>query len=169
LGRHADKNKRNKIMKTIAYTGHFYTTPDLVRPPGAEIEEENLLATSLAYNLSQTAAREPVVVRRESIEMLSPTAWQTGVAPSTSGLASASSTYPAPPPSWTALITQSMSVLSGSGEADTNLDLIAHVVPTHGSTRGLDITGRDYSSANESEKDGKDYNPDQQHFIKRFL
>jgi hypothetical protein len=62
-----------------------------------------------------------------------------------------------------------MSVLSGGGEADTDLDLIAHVVPTHGSTRGLDVTGRDYSSANESEKDGKDYNPDQQHFITRFL
>jgi hypothetical protein len=33
------------VVKTDAYTGRFYTTPDLVRPPGAEIEEGKLLAT----------------------------------------------------------------------------------------------------------------------------
>jgi hypothetical protein len=43
LVRHADKNERNEIMKTSPYTGHFYTTPDLVRPPGAEKEKRNLL------------------------------------------------------------------------------------------------------------------------------
>jgi hypothetical protein len=136
-------------MKTVAYTGRFYTTADRVRPPGAEIEEGNLLAKSLAYNPSQTAAREPVVVRRESIETLSPTAWQTGVAPSTSGLASASSTYPAPPPSWTSFFTQSMSVLSGSGEDSTDKD-------------------KELVNSN-SMAHGKDYNPDQRHFITRFL
>jgi hypothetical protein len=34
LVRHADKNERNKIMKTMAYTGHFYTTPDLLQLQG---------------------------------------------------------------------------------------------------------------------------------------
>jgi hypothetical protein len=36
--RHAGTNERNQIMKTVAYSGHFYTTPNPVRPPGAEIE-----------------------------------------------------------------------------------------------------------------------------------
>jgi hypothetical protein len=68
--RRANNNERNEIMKTVAYTGRFYTTPDLVRPPGAEIEEGNLLATnfslvadfdSINFPLHpQTAAREPV-------------------------------------------------------------------------------------------------------------
>jgi hypothetical protein len=72
LVRHADKKERNKIMKTIAYIGHFYTTPDLVRPPGTEIEEGNLLAAnpSLVTGLDsinflldpRTAARKPVLV-----------------------------------------------------------------------------------------------------------
>jgi hypothetical protein len=147
----------------------------------------------LLKNPSQTAAIEPVLVRRAStnevVESFSytglnfsnsvrnPLETQTSTAPSTSGLASTGGTYPAQPPSWTALSTQSMSVLSGIGEIDTDtdrdLDLIAHVVPTHGtprgSPRGLDVTGRDYSTANEAEKEGKDYNPDQQHFITRFL
>jgi hypothetical protein len=72
--RHEDKNERNEIMKTIAYTGHFYSTPDLVRPPGAEKEERNLLAgnSSLVTGINSfdprtftdvliTAATKPVL------------------------------------------------------------------------------------------------------------
>jgi hypothetical protein len=33
----------------------------------------------------------------------------------------------------------------------------------------LNSIGQDYSTPNESEKDGKDYNPNQQHFITQFL
>jgi hypothetical protein len=62
-----------------------YTSPDRMGPPGAEIEQNIDLATSFSLkNQSKTAAIESVLV---SIETLSPAA-----------LASASSTYPAPPP-----------------------------------------------------------------------
>jgi hypothetical protein len=55
LVRHADKRKKNKvIMKTMAYTDHFYTTPDPVRPPGAEIEEGNQLCLLETGNPSGT-------------------------------------------------------------------------------------------------------------------
>jgi hypothetical protein len=57
LVRRANNNERNELMKTVAYTGRFYTTPDRVRPPGAEIEEGNLLATSLAYPKLQPESR----------------------------------------------------------------------------------------------------------------
>jgi hypothetical protein len=69
LVRRYNLNERNK-MKTFSYTDRFFTTPDRVRPPGAEIEEGNLLATdfSLVTDFDaihflldpQTAAREPV-------------------------------------------------------------------------------------------------------------
>jgi hypothetical protein len=36
----------NEIMKLCLQANHFNTTPHRVRPPGAEIEEGNLLATS---------------------------------------------------------------------------------------------------------------------------
>jgi hypothetical protein len=166
LVRHADNNERN------AYTGSFYTTPDLVRPPGAEIEEGNLLATksSLVTGLDSTnslldpltAAREPVLARRGSngkdieTQTIITLSRPTGTAPSTGGLASAGSANAAQPPSWTALFTQSMSVLSGSGEVSTDkdLDLIAHVettVPDRAVNREkLSTTARQTSAAHST-------------------
>jgi hypothetical protein len=77
--RRANNNERNEIMKTVAYTGCFYTT-DLVRPPGAKIEEGHLLATnfslgsdfdSINFSLHpQTAARKPVKARWDIKSML---------------------------------------------------------------------------------------------------
>jgi hypothetical protein len=84
-------------------TDRFNTIPDRVGPPGTEIAQEKVLAMNSAT-------------------------WPIGTAPSS--LASTSGTYPAQTPSWTALFTHSMSVLS---------DLTAHVVP-RGSPRGLEDT-----------------------------
>jgi hypothetical protein len=78
--RRANNNERNEIMQTVAYTGRFYTTPDLVRSLAADIEEGNLLATnfslvadfdSINFSLHpQTAAREPVLARWDIKSML---------------------------------------------------------------------------------------------------
>jgi hypothetical protein len=59
-------------MKTFLRTERYYTSPNRVRPPGAEKEQDIDLATSfsnseLLKNPSQTAAIEPVLVRRVSI------------------------------------------------------------------------------------------------------
>jgi hypothetical protein len=108
--RQADNNERNEIMKTVAYTGRFYTTPDRGRPPGAEIEQENLPPNfssvadfdSIDFSLDpQTAARKPVLARRVGIngneidpQTLSTTPWPIGITPSTGGLTSAGSMLP---------------------------------------------------------------------------
>jgi hypothetical protein len=116
------------------YTGRFFTTPDLVQPQGAEIEEGSLLAADLSAGFDlidfpldpQTAAREPVLARRvgSNGNEIDPQTLST-----TAGSANA-----AKAPLWTVLFTQNMLVLSGSGEVDTDkdLDLIAQVIPTHG-------------------------------------
>jgi hypothetical protein len=69
-------------MKLCLQANHFNTTPDRVQPPGAKIEEGNLLATdfslvtdfdSIDFLLDpQTAAREPVFARGslDSIDLL---------------------------------------------------------------------------------------------------
>jgi hypothetical protein len=58
----------NEIMKTPLCTERYYTSPNRVRPPGAEIEQDIDLATSF-WNpeFSQTAAIELVLVRGASI------------------------------------------------------------------------------------------------------
>jgi hypothetical protein len=128
LVRHAHKNERNEIMKTIAYTGHFYTTPDLVRPPGAEIEEGNLLAgnPSLVTGIDSidpqtftdvliTAATEPVLEGREIID--GNDHFITRFLNSTSP----ESTSPTQPCTWTSLLTQSMSIVGGGNVSDLNV------------------------------------------------
>jgi hypothetical protein len=155
FARHAETNERNQIMKTVAYSGHFYTTPNLVRPPGAEIEEGNLLVSnSFLTNstnvdpLPQTAAREPVFVRHADInfyttpDLVRPPGAEIEdgnlISPRTAARDPVfarredpqSSRTTAQLPSFPAFFTQSMSVLSGSGEAG-DPDLIAHVVSTN--------------------------------------
>jgi hypothetical protein len=124
----------NGIMKTFLRTGRYYTSPNRVRPQGAEISQDIDLATSfsnskLLKNPSQTAAIEPVLLRRASInEGLTPDlrANPTGEASSQGHFITRflTSTGPADVPdtgpnlacgtsSWTALLTQSMSILGG--------------------------------------------------------
>jgi hypothetical protein len=74
---------------------------------------------------SITAATEPVLGGREIIDRndnfsTSPKLVRHTRAELENESASTSSTYPAQPPSWTALFTHSMSVLSGSGEVSTD-------------------------------------------------
>jgi hypothetical protein len=101
------------VVEKCLYTDRFNTSPDRVGPPRTEIEQEKVLETNSARN---PLVRSPYGGPDLNQEMLSTTAWPIGTAPSISGLASTSGTYAAQTPSWTALFTHSMSVLSGSGE-----------------------------------------------------
>jgi hypothetical protein len=102
-----------------------------------EMAHEETLATNLSSLSGSPLNSIDFLPQTDNHKTLSPTAWPTGLAPSTSGLASTSGTYSAQPP-WGGLY------------------IGFHACrPTSWLTtrRGLDVT----------EKDGK--NPDQQHFI----
>jgi hypothetical protein len=91
-------------------------------------------------------------------------AWPTGKGPLTSGLIS--DTCPARSLTWTALLTQSVSIMSGGdGEGHVSSDLIPHGnFSPRGSprgsprARGSDVNGRDYSP--DAERAGKHYSTD---------
>jgi hypothetical protein len=106
----------NGVVETCSYTDRFNTIPDRVGPPGTEIAQEKVLAMNFSNSARNPLVRNLCGGPDLNREMLSTTAWPTGTAPSISGLASTSGTYPAQTLSWTALFTHSMSVLSGSGE-----------------------------------------------------
>jgi hypothetical protein len=81
--------------------------------------------------------------------------WSTGT-----GTTSTSGQSPAQSRTWTALLKQSMSILSGGGDlVSSDLDLIPHDFSPHGSSpRVSDVNGRDYFP--DAERAGKHYSTD---------
>ena len=121
--RHADTDERNQIMKTVAYSGHFYTTPDLVRPPGAEIEEGNQLCLLETGNPSGTIECD-IRPQDHFITRFLTSTDPTDVPDTDPNMTCESS-------SWTALLTRSMSILGGgygsksfSESIDSNLSVL---------------------------------------------